>query len=110
MKIYPDIVIKTSKLHHWVNIDEFIANFWKRFCFLRLILETTSQIISQNFESFQEKYLRLNSVIVKPLPLRLTAILLMFPKLMILWKVIMIYEALFLLLVSSQPYLNLKDT
>ena len=74
-------------------------------------METTSQIISQNFESFQEKYLRLNSVVVKPLPLRLTAILLMFRKLSeILWKVIMIYEALFLLLVSSQPYLNLKDT
>ena len=95
MKIYPDIVIKTSKLHHWVNIDEFIANFWKRFCFLRLILETTSQIISQNFESIQEKYLEKifkmefkisfqnilkrypwSSVIVKPLPLRFTVILL----------------------------------
>ena len=74
-------------------------------------METTSQIISQNLESFQEKYLRLNSVVVNPLPLRLTTILLMFLKLSeILWKVIMIYEALFLLLVSSQPYLNLKDT
>ena len=27
---------------------------------------------------------------------------------MILWNAIMIYEALFLILVSSQPYLNLK--
>ena len=97
MKIYPDIVIKTLTLHHW-------------FCFLRLILENTSQTISQNFESFQEKYLRWSSVIVKPLPLRFTVILFMFLKLLILWNVIMIYEALFLILVCSQPYLNLKDT
>ena len=67
----------------------------KFFCFLRLILETTSQMISQNFESIQEKYLEKifkmefkisfqnilkrypwSSVIVKPLPLRFTLILL----------------------------------
>ena len=67
----------------------------KCFCFLRLILEATSQIISQNFESFQEEYLEKmfkmefkisfqnilkrywwSSVIVKPLPLRFTVILL----------------------------------
>ena len=96
MKIYPDIVIKTSKLHYWDNIDEFIANSENAFvsCFW-LILETTSQIISQNFQSIQEKYLEKifkmefkisfqnilkrypwSSVIVKPLPLRFTVILL----------------------------------
>ena len=82
----------------------------KMFLFLEINSETTFQIISQNFESFQEKYLRWSSVIVKPLPLRFTVILFMFLKLLILWNVIMIYEALFLILVCSQPYLNLKDT
>ena len=62
---------------------------------MTLILETTSEIISQNFESIQEKYLEKmfkiefkisfqnilkrypwSSVIVKPLPLRFTVILL----------------------------------
>ena len=27
IKIYPDIMIKTSRLHHWVNIGDFIAKF-----------------------------------------------------------------------------------
>ena len=27
IKIYQDIMIKTSKLHHWVNIGNFIAKF-----------------------------------------------------------------------------------
>ena len=35
-------------------------------------------------------------------------ILLMFLKFMILWNYIMIYGALLLILISSQPYLNLK--
>ena len=27
IKIYPDIMLKTSRLHHWVNIGDFIAKF-----------------------------------------------------------------------------------
>ena len=48
---------------------------------------------------------------IKPLPLNFTVILLMFLKLTILLNLIMIYEDLFLILlilVSSQPYLNLQ--
>ena len=66
---------------------------------------------SQNLGNFQEKYQLWSFVIVKPLPLRFTVILLMFLDLMILWNFIMIYEDLLLILlilVSSQPYLNLK--
>ena len=77
---------------------------------LRFILETDTLnkfLKSRKFSS----YLRGSFVIVKPLPLRLTVILLMFLKLMILHNFIMIYEDLFqifLILVSSQPYLNSK--
>ena len=48
---------------------------------------------------------------VKPFPLCFTVILLMFLKLMILLNFfIMIYEALPMILASSQPYPNLKYT
>ena len=116
IKIYPDIMIKTSRFHHWVNIGDFIA-IWNCFCLLRLILETTPRITSQNHRRFWEKYLRWSFVIVKPLPLSFTVILLMFLKLiflkLMLLKFIMIYEDLFLILlilVFSQPYIKLKYT
>ena len=80
-----DFKITLLRQYWWVY-----CQLWKCFCFLRLISETTSQIISQNFESIQEKYLEkifkmefkisfqniLSSVIVKPLPLRFTLIFL----------------------------------
>ena len=92
-----------------------LSQYWWFYCQIwkcwDLFWKLTPRINSQNLGSFQEKYLRGSFVIVKPLPLRLTVILLMFLKLMILQNFIMIYEDLFLIfliLVSSQPYLNSK--
>ena len=39
IKMYPDIMTKTSRSRHWVNIDDVLPNL-KIFCLLRLILET----------------------------------------------------------------------
>ena len=78
MKIYPDIVIKISKITSLSQYWRLHCQLWKFFCFLRLVLETTTQVISQNLKSFQEKYLGWSSVIFKQLPLRLTVILLVF--------------------------------
>ena len=94
----------TSLSQYWW----FCCQIWK--CW-DLFWKPTPRINSQNLESFQEKYQRGSFVIVKPLPLRLTVILLMFLNLMIFCNFIMIYEDLFLILlilVSSQQYLNLK--
>ena len=65
IKIYPDIMIKTSRFHYWVNIQ-----YWwlyRQICFSRLILPP-AWITSQNPGSFREKYLQWSFVIVKPLP------------------------------------------
>ena len=53
IKIYPDIMIKTSRLHHWVNIGDFVA-IWNSFCLLRLILKTTTRITSQILKAFEK--------------------------------------------------------
>ena len=107
IKIYQDIMIKTSRLHHWVNIGDLLSDLKM----LRFILETNTPNKFSKSEIFQVKCQCGSFVIVKPFPLRLTVISLMFLKLMILWNFIMIYEDLLLILlilVSSQPYLNLK--
>ena len=92
-----------------------LSQYWWFYCQIwicwDLFWKPTPQINSQNLGSFQEKCQCGSFVIVKPLPLRLTVISLMFLKLMILWNFIMIYEDLLLILlilVSSQPYLNFK--
>ena len=98
----------TSLSQYWW----FYCEIWKCFCLLRLILGTTNPNNSKS-RKFWEKYLRWSFVIVKPLSLSFPVILLMFLKLMILLNFIIIYEDLFLILlilVSSQPYLNLKYT
>ena len=94
----------TSLSQYWW----FYCQIWK--CW-DLFWKLTPRINSQNLGSFQEKCQCGSFVIVNPLPLRLTVISLMFLKLMIFWNFIMIYEDLLLILlilVSSQPYLNLK--
>ena len=111
MLLFKEIMKKTSKLHHWVNIGNFIVKFENVFACWEKFWKTLHGTTSKNLGSFQEKYLRWISVIVKSLPFRFTVILLMFRKLVILWNFfIMVYEALLLILVSSQPYLNLEDT
>ena len=94
----------TSLSQYWW----FYCQIWK--CW-DLFWKLTPPKNYQNLRSFQEKYQHGSFVIVKPLPLRLTVILLMFLKLMILWNFIMIYNDLFLILlilVYFQQYLNLK--
>ena len=75
-----------------------LSQYWWFYCQIwncwDLLWKPTPRINSQNLGSFQEKYLHGSFVIVKPLPLRLVVILLMFQKLMILQNFIMIYEDL----------------
>ena len=102
---YYDKDFKVTSLSQY---SRFYCQIWKCWDLFR---KPIAQINSQNLGNFQEKYQLWSFVIVKPLPLRFTVILLMFLKLMILWNFIMIYEDLLLILlilVSSQPYLNLK--
>ena len=106
IKIYQDIMIKTSRLHHWVKIGDFVVRFENvEISFGNRHPESILKIL----EVFKRNISA--GVLFKPLSLRLTVISLMFLKLMILWYFIMIYEDLLLILlilVSSQPYLNFK--
>ena len=104
-----------SRYYHKDFKITLLSQYWWFYCQIwkcwDLFWKPTPQINSQNLGSFQEKYQCGSFVIVKPLSFCLTVISLMFLKLMILWNFIMIYEDLLLILlilVSSQPYLNLK--
>ena len=91
----------TSLSQYWW----FYCQIWK--CW-DLFWKQTPRINSQNLGSFQEKYQRGSFVIIKPLPLRLKGILLMFLKLMIFCNFIMIYEDLFLIFWSWSLLSNIS--
>ena len=67
IKIHQDIMINTSRWHHWVNIGDFIAKFENVEIYFGNWHPPKNY---QNLGSFQEKYQHGSFVIVKPLPLR----------------------------------------
>ena len=64
------IMIKTSRLHHWVYIGNFIAKFENVFLCWNWFWKPPSRITFQNLRSFREKYLWWSFVIIKTLTLR----------------------------------------
>ena len=104
LKIFPNIILKTTKLtqHCWHQ-----CQIWTCICLLRQLWKPLSRITSQNLGNFQVKYRPWISVRVQSLPLRLQLILLMISKPMISWKLILILWNFICLLILVFSQFNL---
>ena len=109
IKIYPESIWERLQNYiNWDNIGDFIDKF-ENFFICWHNFGNHPRITSHNLGNFQEKWVRWSSAIAKPKSLRFTLVLLMFLRFMILWNLIVIYETLLLILVSSQSYLGIKS-
>ena len=54
LKMYADIILKTSKLHQMRQYCWLYCHFWTRFCVLRWLWKPLSEITSQNIKIFKE--------------------------------------------------------